>query len=123
MAENKTDHMLNIANFLNQILPQQQQQYMSQQHMDHINQTSQQIDINQPSSDIHELDNVLEEADELLSSTRCIEFEKEIFLEEVRKYQCLWNVNTPCYIDRNMKMNAWLQISNVFNREGSYYIF
>ena len=26
MAENKTDHMLNIANFVSQILPQQQQQ-------------------------------------------------------------------------------------------------
>ena len=32
MAENKTDHMLNIANFVSQILPQQQ--YMSQQQMD-----------------------------------------------------------------------------------------
>ena len=31
MAENKTDHMLNIANFVSQILPQQQ--YMSQQQM------------------------------------------------------------------------------------------
>ena len=40
------------------------------------------IDINQPASDIHELDNGLEEAEEL-SSTRCIEFEKEIFLEEL----------------------------------------
>ena len=28
MAENKTEHMLNIANFLSQILPQQQQQQM-----------------------------------------------------------------------------------------------
>ena len=26
MVENKTEHMLNIANFLSQILPQQQQQ-------------------------------------------------------------------------------------------------
>ena len=32
MAENKTDHMLNIANFLSQILPQQH--YLSQQQMD-----------------------------------------------------------------------------------------
>ena len=32
MAENKTDHMLNIANFVSQILPQKQ--YMSQQQMD-----------------------------------------------------------------------------------------
>ena len=32
MAENKTDDMLNIGNFLSQILPQQQ--YMSQQQMD-----------------------------------------------------------------------------------------
>ena len=28
MLENKTEHMLNIANFLSQILPQQQQQQM-----------------------------------------------------------------------------------------------
>ena len=32
MAENKTDHMLSIANFVSQILPQQQ--YMSQQQID-----------------------------------------------------------------------------------------
>ena len=32
MAKNKTDHMLNIAKFLSQILPQQQ--YLSQQQMD-----------------------------------------------------------------------------------------
>ena len=32
MAENNTDHMLNIANFVSQILPQQQ--YLSQQQMD-----------------------------------------------------------------------------------------
>ena len=32
MAENKTDHMLNIANFFSQILPQQQ--YLSKQQMD-----------------------------------------------------------------------------------------
>ena len=40
MVENKTEHMLNIANFLSQILPQQQQQ-----QMDGINQPSQQMDI------------------------------------------------------------------------------
>ena len=28
MVENKTEHMLNIANFLSQIFPQQQQQQM-----------------------------------------------------------------------------------------------
>ena len=119
MAENNTEHMLNIANFFSQLLPQQQQQLLSARQGD----VNVDMDITQPSSDIHELDNVfedyLEEADEL-SSTRYIEFEKENFLEEIRKYKCLWNINTPCYKDRNMKMNAWLQISNVFNREGRY---
>ena len=43
MAENKTDHMLNIANFLSQILPQQHI-CRNSRWMD-INQLSQQMDI------------------------------------------------------------------------------
>lgn len=52
----------------------------------------------------------------LSSQTR--EFEVEIFLEEVRKYSCLWDISSPNYKDRNMKSNAWKAISSVFGREG-----
>ena len=47
-------------------------------------------------------------------------FDKEVFLEEVRKYRCLWDVNSEGYKMRPMKQNAWLQISAIFNRDGKF---
>ena len=47
-------------------------------------------------------------------------FDKEVFLEEVRKYRCLWDVNSEGYKMRPMKQNAWLQMSAVINRDGKF---
>ena len=33
-------------------------------------------------------------------------FDKELFLEEIQKYQCLLDVSWPSYKERNMKANA-----------------
>ena len=45
-------------------------------------------------------------------------FDKAMFLEEVRKYRCLWDVNSESYKIRPVKQNAWLQIASVFKRDG-----
>ena len=47
-------------------------------------------------------------------------FDKEVFLEEVRKHRCLWDVNSEGCKIRPMKQNAWLQILAVFNRDGKF---
>ncbi len=49
-------------------------------------------------------------------------FHKGMFLEEVRKYRCLWDVNSESYKIRPVKQNAcmWLQISSVFKRDGKH---
>ena len=36
-----------------------------------------------------------------------LKFEKEIFLEELRKYRCIWDTNYEHYKDRSMKINSW----------------
>ena len=45
-------------------------------------------------------------------------FDKAMLLEEVRKYRCLWDVNSESYKIRPVKQNAWLQIASVFKRDG-----
>ena len=45
-------------------------------------------------------------------------FDKELFLEEVRKYRCLWYVTWPSYKERNAKANAWEKIAATFGRDG-----
>ena len=47
-------------------------------------------------------------------------FDKGMFLEEVRKYRCLWDINNESYKIRPVKQNAWLQIASVFNRDGKH---
>lgn len=47
-------------------------------------------------------------------------FDKGIFLEEVRKYRCLWDVNSDSYKMRPMKQNAWIQIATIFDRDGEF---
>ena len=44
-------------------------------------------------------------------------FDKELFLEEVRKYRCLWNVSWPSYKERNTKANAWEKIVATFGKD------
>lgn len=47
-------------------------------------------------------------------------FDKGMLLEEVRKYRCLWDVNSESYKIRPVKQNAWLQIASVFFRDGKH---
>ena len=37
---------------------------------------------------------------------------------QIRKYHCLWDTNSSTYKDRNVRSNAWKEISDVFNKEG-----
>ncbi|XP_065068912.1 uncharacterized protein LOC135694146 [Rhopilema esculentum] len=45
------------------------------------------------------------------------EFDKEVFLEEVRKYRCLWDIASEGYKIRPMKQNAWSKIGQLFNKD------
>ena len=45
-------------------------------------------------------------------------FDKAMFLEKVRKYICLWDVNSESYKIRPVKQYAWLQIASAFKRDG-----
>jgi len=47
-----------------------------------------------------------------------LEFDKELFIEEVRKYNCLWDTNSKYFKDRTMKKNAWTKIGQIFHKEG-----
>nr|XP_047122390.1 uncharacterized protein LOC124805892 [Hydra vulgaris] len=44
-------------------------------------------------------------------------FSTEVFLSEIRKYPCLWDVSHQSYKDRSVKMNAWKEISTSFETE------
>ena len=48
------------------------------------------------------------------------EFNKELFLEEVRKYRCLWDISSEVYKSRPMKQNAWSKIGQLFNKYGEF---
>ena len=48
------------------------------------------------------------------------EFNTEVFIESVRELPCLWNTSLVSYRDRNIKANAWKQLSSLFNRDGEY---
>ena len=45
-------------------------------------------------------------------------FDKELFLEELRWYRCLWGVSWPPYKERNTKANAWEKIAATFGKDG-----
>ena len=49
-----------------------------------------------------------------------IEFDTESFIENVRELPCLWNTSLASYKDRNNKLNAWKQLSSLFNRDSEY---
>ena len=51
------------------------------------------------------------------------DFDKEAFIEAVRKFRCLWDVNDKTFKDRNMKANAWKQLAGIFKRDGRYLPF
>ena len=47
------------------------------------------------------------------------EFDKEAFIEEVRKFKCLWDINDPSYKERTTKLNAWKALSTIFRKDGT----
>ena len=46
------------------------------------------------------------------------DFDKETFIEAIRRFRCLWDTNDRTYKDRNVKANAWRYLALVFQREG-----
>ena len=46
------------------------------------------------------------------------EFDKELFLQALRDFKCLWDTSDPNYKSRTMKLNAWKSLSQMFNQEG-----
>ena len=44
-------------------------------------------------------------------------FDKELFWEEVQKYQCLWDVLWPWYKEWNTKANAWEKKAAIFGKD------
>ena len=49
------------------------------------------------------------------------ELDKEAFIEEVRKFKCLWDINDPSYKERTTKLNAWKALSTIFRKDGKYF--
>ena len=43
---------------------------------------------------------------------------KELFLEEVWKYWCLWDISWPSYKERNTKAIAWEKVAATFGKDG-----
>ena len=67
------------------------------------------------SKDIQEND-----ADPAESNQTAVEFDKEVFIEEVRKYRCLWDINLEACKNRPIKQNVWNKIGLVFSRDGEF---
>ena len=60
-----------------------------------------------------------EESEELTTEDQ-IEYDVEIFIEELQKLECLWNTSLASYKDRNCKINAWQQLCKIFNKDGMF---
>ena len=52
-----------------------------------------------------------------------IEFDKELFLVELRKYPSIWDKKHGDYKKRNVKINAWKKLAGTFNEDGRYKCF
>ena len=46
------------------------------------------------------------------------DFDEEFFVEEIRKYPCIWDTKCRGYKDGTKKQNAWSQLCRLFNQEG-----
>ena len=57
---------------------------------------------------------------ESLTDSFDADFDKELFIQEIRNHRCLWDTNNPSYKDRNMKANAWTHLSIVFHVDGEF---
>ena len=55
---------------------------------------------------------------EFLPSVESGELDKELFLQALRGFACLWNTSDANYKNRTMKMNGWNCLSQMFNQEG-----
>ena len=47
-------------------------------------------------------------------------FDKEMFLQALGDFKCLWDTSDANYKNRTMKLNAWKSLSQMFNQEGKY---
>ena len=79
------------------------------------------IDEQELNCNIANNDNVNECSQAYVTSQPTDNFDKGLFLEEVRKFRCLWAVNCESYNIQPVKQNAWLQIASVFKRDGKLY--
>ena len=62
-----------------------------------------------------EVDSQLQESQSLAEGHT---FDKEMFLQALREFKCLWDTSDPNYKNRTMKVNAWNILSSLFNQEG-----
>ena len=46
------------------------------------------------------------------------DFDEEFFVEEIRKYPCIWDTKCRSYKGGTKKQNAWSQFFQLFNKEG-----
>lgn len=49
-----------------------------------------------------------------------VELDKELFLQALRDFKCLWDTSDANYKNRTMKLNAWGSLAQMFNQEGKY---
>ena len=61
-----------------------------------------------------------EEEEETSENFRESDIDKELFLEALRQYKCLWDTNDPSFKERNKKINAWKQLSQAFKTDGEF---
>ena len=52
------------------------------------------------------------------SNQSSTEFDRELLIEEVRKYRCLWDISSEVYKSKPMKQNAWYKLGQLFNKDG-----
>ena len=62
-------------------------------------------------------------SNETFESNQSIEFDKESFLVQLRKYPSIWDKKHPDYKQRNVKTNAWKQLALTFNKDGEYQLW
>ena len=49
-------------------------------------------------------------------------FDKELFLQALREYKCLWDISDSNYKNRTMKLNSWTALSLMFRQDGKLLI-
>ena len=49
-----------------------------------------------------------------ISPENAVEFDEERFVEEIRKYECIWDTKYRAYKDNGKKRNAWFELCTLF---------